>query len=241
MEQDKTKLGIVFGKQFKKAIQKIDICGAKSNKEFAIEIGISESLFSKYYNNPILPETFEYIKICNYFKKNIPNFNEDFLIDDTESMIKENSVIVKTFRANEDLSVALYDLKEFHNILTSIFTNTLAKQFLQNTTDLCGEIEKNILSLVTDWENSNKKIKQNIIFLIKDFINQFNYEELKLKIFVDLQNILYKLALDTIINTLKDIVNKETESHKQLIGDKNIKEFYNFLKDNYKAILDIKT
>ena len=239
MVEDKNILSEIFHNQFKKVIQKLDPTGFKTNKEFAYDIGISESLFSKYYNKPTLPDTYEYILISNYFKKHIPNFNENFLVDNSESMLKENSVIVKTFRANEDLSVALYELKEYHNILTSIFENSLTKHFLQNSTILCDDIENNIINLVADWEHTDKKHKTDMIFLIKEYLNNFDYNSLQIKMFPDLKNILFKLALDTIINTLKHIITKETETHKNLTGNNNIKDMYNFLIENYVNILDL--
>jgi len=229
-----------FVERLKQVCKRIDPLNEKGNKGFAIEMGISEQSFSYYWNGKRYPSNIMYHKIIHYFEKHISNFNEDYLTGKSESMTKENSVIVKTFRANEDLSVKLYELKEYHDTITTLLSLPNIKQVLQSIKDIQNPLEADIINLVYEWKNvKTKHVDEKIVYMLKSYLEKTNVEQYKINLYTKLVRILNTISLDSIINVLNDILGRDNSTNLYDIDNEEFKSLNSFLKCQYHNILDL--
>jgi len=110
----------------------------QANK-LAKELEISETAVSNYMDKDRKPQLYEFTKFVSYIKKNIPNFNTDYLLGLSDSMIKvDNNMLglnnnslrqlqkiqdrhlikeLNQILSNEQLSFLLLKFKELNNYI----------------------------------------------------------------------------------------------------------------------------
>ena len=201
MEQTKHKTDIktIFVQRLNKICRIIDPLNEKGNKGFAIEIGTSEQNISHYRNGDRFPQNEQYLKIVNYFKKCIPNFDEDYLTGKSESMTKENEHLVSVLHMDEDIVNAIKPLKDYYDILTPILCDELIKQFLKDIKTLLSYVEKDIGNNLSYWHKLDRLVKKENV---RKYLNDFKIEYYK-----NMNrnyNIFFDIIVDCLINSLNN-------------------------------------
>ena len=219
----------IFKKRFQKLIYHTPRIKGMSQIDIAREMDISTQSLTDYLSKAKFPDTINYIKIIKFFKSKIANFDEDYLIGDSNSVELTTKTLIPSVELSEELIEQLRPYLSNQEELETLLSIPHMDRLAHDLTLIKEELEANIENIIDKWpEIKSRYEKSPYIALQKIFRYDGSLLKDVAKCSLDINDEIELSPYTLIRIILKDLMNQKALREKR----ENIRDLDSFLEKN---------